>query len=281
MVTFEVSCFITYLEVFFFFVFSIKQQNIIGSSKQKKANRKYELKLYENIPWLYWADFNVVSNSNLSFDIFDQTNPTVIATATVPESSQVIFVDEQSSQPASNELHVQILKYLVCGIENESSLRFALTVFNDLKTQLHQSKSQDIENVLNDNTPNLDQSNASSKQVCFLFCFFCLIKQYVYTIQMCQRWKLSSKQLFVIVRTLAKDKSATQFHSLAIQNIGSDLDSFVSGDARYEVSCTLIDRLRLIPCVNYLVLSNQLIKQQQLITSLKEFLQRFDFQSSE
>ncbi|ETO00321.1 hypothetical protein RFI_37125 [Reticulomyxa filosa] len=96
-----------------------------------------------------------------------------------------------------------------------------------------------------------------------------------------KEWELSSKQLFIIVRTLAKDKAATQFHSLVIQNIESNLNSFVLRDARYGISCALIDKLRLISYVNYLVLSNQLIERQQLITSFKEFFQGFVFQSNE
>ncbi|ETO00904.1 hypothetical protein RFI_36536, partial [Reticulomyxa filosa] len=234
-----------------------------------EADQRYPLKLVnKDTPWLYWRDFYVASNSDLSFNIFDQVKQTT--NATVPASSQAIIVEEQSVQLESNEKSARILKHLACGIEDEPSFCFALTVFNNLKTQLRLSKSQDIENVLNDNTPNLDQSNASSKQV----------YQILFVRNIWSEWDikqcLSSKQLFIIVRTLAKDKSADQFPSPFIQSIRSDLDSVVSNSARYEVSSTLIDRLRLIPCVNYLALSNW----QQLIISFNKFFQRFDFQSS-
>ncbi|ETO06009.1 hypothetical protein RFI_31387, partial [Reticulomyxa filosa] len=124
-----------------------------------------------------------------------------------------------------------------------------------------------------------------------------MIKQYVYTKQVYQAlfvnniWRewdikqcLSSKQLFIIVRTLAKDKSVIQLCSLIIKNTGYTIRSFTnmaSGKRKNEILCTLIDRLPLIPCVNYLALSNELIERQQLITSFNEFFQRFDFQSSE
>ncbi|ETN98549.1 hypothetical protein RFI_38944 [Reticulomyxa filosa] len=149
-----------------------EEWNISGTiqKKKKEVNRRHKLKLvHENTPWLYWTDFNVASNSKLSFNIFDRTKQT--ATETVSAFSHAIIVEEQPAKFRASEKSERILEHLVCEIENEQSLCFALAVFNHLKTQLYPSTPEDIKRILADNTPSLDQSNVSSKQVCTLFYF--------------------------------------------------------------------------------------------------------------
>ncbi|ETO01754.1 hypothetical protein RFI_35689 [Reticulomyxa filosa] len=262
MIAFGVSFFLTYLEVFLP-LFSIRLNNTTFRKpfkKTKKADGRYKLELvHENTPWLYWADFNIASNSNLSFNIFDQTKQT--ATATVSASSQAIIVEEQHSQSEFNEKCAKILEHLVREIENEQSFCFALTVFNDLKVQLRSSELQDIKSVLKDITPNLGQSNAK------------------WDMKRC----LSSKQLFAIVKMIAKNKPANQFHSFVIQSIGTNLCSFADmtpSNNKDGAPCTPFDKFRLIPCINYLALSNWPTEQQQLTKSINEFFQGINFQRS-
>ncbi|ETN97282.1 hypothetical protein RFI_40249, partial [Reticulomyxa filosa] len=72
------------------------------------ADRRYPLKLAkENIPWLYWSDFQVAPNFELLCSIFDQERK--ITTATISASSQVIVVEEQSLQSKPKQKNMTTL----------------------------------------------------------------------------------------------------------------------------------------------------------------------------
>ncbi|ETN98550.1 hypothetical protein RFI_38945 [Reticulomyxa filosa] len=93
---------------------------------------------------------------------------------------------------------------------------------------------------------------------------------------------LSSKQLFTIVKMIAKDKPADQYHSSVIQSIGSIFYFFASmaqRNSKNGAPCTPFDKFRLIPCINYLALSNWII-EQQFFTLFIDVFHKIDFQSS-
>ncbi|ETO11218.1 hypothetical protein RFI_26159, partial [Reticulomyxa filosa] len=123
-------------------VWSVFFLNISG------ADRRYPLKLAkEDIPWLYWSDFQVAPNFELLCSIFDQERK--IATATISASSQVIVVEEQSLQSKSkrknvttlsydgnidtNTKNIEIFKHLIDEVKDESSFCFTVTIAKDLK----------------------------------------------------------------------------------------------------------------------------------------------------
>ncbi|ETO10550.1 hypothetical protein RFI_26827, partial [Reticulomyxa filosa] len=134
------------------------------------SNKRYPLKLVkENIPWLYWSDFQVASNFQLSCSIFDIERK--VATATISASSQVIVVEEQSLRKSvaafghtmsSNE-NVEIFRHLIREVKDESSFCFAMTIVKDLKEQLILSEF-DISDASTDITSKLDQLDATHEQ---------------------------------------------------------------------------------------------------------------------
>ncbi|ETO00596.1 hypothetical protein RFI_36844, partial [Reticulomyxa filosa] len=134
------------------------------------ADRRYPLKLVkEDIPWLYWSDFQVAPNFQLSCSIFDQEGE--VTTATISASAQVIIVEEQSLRKSvaafehtmsSNE-NVEIFRHLIREVKDESSFCFAMTIVKDLKEQLILSEF-DISDASTDITSKLDQLDATHEQ---------------------------------------------------------------------------------------------------------------------
>ncbi|ETO05589.1 hypothetical protein RFI_31807 [Reticulomyxa filosa] len=139
------------------------------------ADRRYPLKLAnEDSPWLYWSDFQVAPNFELLCNIFDIERK--VATATIPASSQVIVIEEQSLRKSmailnrmtgtsiTNTRNTEILEHLIREVKDESSLHFAVTIVKDLNTQLVFSES-DVSDASIDITPKLNQLNATREQV--------------------------------------------------------------------------------------------------------------------
>ncbi|ETO09777.1 hypothetical protein RFI_27599, partial [Reticulomyxa filosa] len=210
----------------------------------------YTLKLVDkDIPWLYWNDFEVATDPNLSFDIFDQNNK--IDTKAVHPSSQVILVEEGHCPSDSTKATAKILEHLVRVIDDEQSFCFALAAFDSLKAKLGPTTLQNVDSIL-----------ASTEQI-----YQTLFMGKVWSELKVEQW-LSSKQLFVIVKILAKDK----LNSVVMQSISDSLRCFALKNSK---DGTPFDKFRLIPCVNYLELSKCMINE-----GFNDLFQGIKFQNS-
>ncbi|ETO02010.1 hypothetical protein RFI_35429, partial [Reticulomyxa filosa] len=148
-------------------------------SDRIRTNKQYPLKLVrENIPWLYWSDFEVAPKFEILCSISNQKRK--VATATISASSQVIVVEEKSLRSKSNQKrvavsgnmtrtsatnikHVEIFGHLFREIEDESSFCIAVTIVKDLKKQLSPSES-DIKAASIDIIPKLNQLDVTPEQ---------------------------------------------------------------------------------------------------------------------
>ncbi|ETO26520.1 hypothetical protein RFI_10618, partial [Reticulomyxa filosa] len=227
----------------------------INHNNKKKVDKRYTLKLVDkDIPWLYWNDFEVASDPNLSFDLFNQNNE--ITTNYVP-SSRVILVEEEQWPSDSTKATAKILEHLVRVIDDEQSFCFALAAFDSLKAKLCPTTLQNVGSI-----------PASTEQI-----YQTLFMGKVWSELKVEQW-LSSKQLFVIVKILAKDK----LNSVVMQSISDSLRCFALKNSK---DGTPFDKFRLIPCVNYLELSKWIIDKPYFIKSFEPLFQKIKFQNSE
>ncbi|ETO35959.1 hypothetical protein RFI_01100 [Reticulomyxa filosa] len=166
---------------------------------------------------------------------------------------------EHPSQSKMKDQSAIILKHLIHGIKDEHSFHFAVVVFNALQQQLYLLKSQDFNIDPIDMTANLDQA--------FQALFVCNVwKEWNM-----KQW-LSAKQLFVVIHTLGKDKSAKYLRSSSVIEIieyafGSICDSRLQRTLSF-------DKFLLIPCINYLA-----FQEQERFAQFGEYVERIDFQS--
>ncbi|ETO32729.1 hypothetical protein RFI_04387, partial [Reticulomyxa filosa] len=258
---------------FFFFLFCLR---LIYSSCLFRIRM-----IDNNSPWLYWSDFQVAPNFELLCNIFDIERK--VATATIPASSQVIVIEEQSLRKSmailnrmtgtsiTNTRNTEILEHLIREVKDESSLHFAVTIVKDLNTQLAPFES-DISDASIDITSKLDQLDATREQV-YQALFVCTLWK-----EWDMRQWLSAKQFFVVISTLSKEKLAKQL-CLSIQEILThnlsvfdDDNGIASRDNMEKGLCCAFDKFMLIPCFNYLALSKRMTQQ-------KEFVQNINFEA--
>ncbi|ETO24617.1 hypothetical protein RFI_12543 [Reticulomyxa filosa] len=257
-----------------------------------RTDKRYPLKLAkEDIPWLYWSDFQVAPNFQLLCSIFDIERK--VAIATIPASGQIIIVEEQSLRSKSNQTrvailghmtgtsttnikHVEIFRHLIREIEDETSFCFAVNLVKELKAQIGPSQS-DISDASTDIISKLDKFDATLKQV-YQALFVCTLWK-----EWDMRQYLSAKQFFVIINALVKEESSKQPHLSVIQTLTHNFTAFEANNASIlrdsisNISCASFEKLMLIPCFNYLALSKWATQQEEFL-HFSETLRNIDFE---
>ncbi|ETO18706.1 hypothetical protein RFI_18549 [Reticulomyxa filosa] len=242
--------------------------------KQRRTRAISFPSIIEDIPWLYWSDFQVSASDNSFCSIFSRKKR--IMDVDIYNALNAIIIEEKTlmSLSGSKNYSAIILEHLMTEVKDEDSFCFVTSVFKDLKSQL-QSESTETKTVLNNTLSNLDHLNPTIQNV-YQALFACTLSKE-------GKW-LSPKQLFVTVNKIAKNRSPEQLSQPVIDTLFhnlvsfDDTKSFGMYSGRNKVNFSASDKFMLIPCFNYLAFSKSL--QKQKTSRADQFLQKIHVQAS-
>ncbi|ETO11467.1 viral A-type inclusion protein, partial [Reticulomyxa filosa] len=173
----------------------------------------------------------------------------------------VAILNRMTGTSIANTRNIEILEHLIREAKDESSLHFAVTIVKDLNTQLVFSESD----VSDDRLISLQSI---------------LWKEWDM-----RQW-LSAKQFFVVINTLSKEKPAKQLHlsirEILMHNLSIfDTDNGIAlHDTIEKELCSAFDKFMLIPCLNYLALSDWITQQEEFLC-FSQMLQNINFKADE